>query len=124
MGLIADKLWEDAEFRKAHPQPDPTKVVASIRPLDGKYYGTKIQIEYGADEPIIINIWKSTGKLSKRQCEYWCIKEGQETEPEIRLSYLCDNHYESALTFMVADLLVNRLNNMSHNEVRDFAKML
>ncbi len=101
------------------PEIPQKKVVAKILPLDGKYYGTKVHVDYGI-EGIDIVIWKSTGKLSKRQCEYWSIPEGHETDAEIRLDYLCDNHYESALSFMVADLLCKRLNNLTEEEVREF----
>lgn len=97
--------------------PEPPKVVATLLPLCGKYYGTKIQIDYGDPTPIVLNIWKFSSTMSKRQLDYFELDPADTHEINDSMS---DGHFESGLTFMVADLLVKRLNNLTQDEVREF----
>jgi hypothetical protein len=87
---------EDAETRNGE------RMKAWILPLEGKYYGTQIQLENES----ILEVWLMDGwKPSKRQLEKWDMtyEEAQEDDQ------MCDSHYETEFGFSVAEAIVDAL---------------
>jgi hypothetical protein len=66
-------------------------VSAKIAPLQGKYYGTKVEIDF-AGEGREISIWIGKGSPSQRE-----LSENEE------IDY---NHYEDEESYFIAQLLV------------------
>jgi hypothetical protein len=90
---LVNNLNEILEERKNN-QP-PGKLQASILPLNGKYYGTQIQITnpWGTTD---ITIWDNADFTPSER----------ESEGEI-----CDSHFESKYSFELAKYLVDCINN-------------
>lgn len=74
---------------------------ATILPLKGKYYGTKIKVtdlaghSRYADSDTILAVWVYSGEPSVRQREEW----GDDADDS---DMMCDNHFESALSYDIA----------------------
>lgn len=78
---------------------------AALRPLHGKYYGTRIELtsnEESVEFANDITIWVSGGKPSQRQLVQW--------EKEGRSFDVYDEHYESAHSFDLAMTIIAALN--------------
>ena len=71
---------------------------AYILPLEGKYYGTEIDV----GDTGLIEIWgvDKTGEPSQRELDTWGDEEGD----------ICDSHYEDAGDLKVASVIVKALN--------------
>lgn len=81
-------------------------MTASIMPLDGKYYGTKIETPYGR-----IEVWFGSGEPSEREMAQWPKPSPENgTAEEIRSDMMCDGHYEDAMSYRVAEIIVDALN--------------
>ena len=105
------------------------KMKASLMPLDGKYYGTKIFLDYGNGDNSVFVLWDSGNyQPSIRQLEYmgytkaqWDANEmvpdgwGEDTMTPIRqLDIVCDSHFESNLTYNRALKIIDALNRPPH----------
>lgn len=80
---------------------------AKILDLHGKYYGTEIEYEIN-NKKCIIEIWNHASCIpSQRQIKYWhcSLQEAKDND------FLCDDHYETAEDFYVAQKIVDALNN-------------
>lgn len=80
---------------------------AKLLDLDGKYYGTEVEISDNNDKSLgVIKIWIHNGKASTREYD---------TEEELNEMYndglFCDEHYETETDLKIADILVNAINN-------------
>ena len=98
---------------------------AIIKPLDGKHYGTIVEVE-GKWE---INVWIAKGKPSKRQLEEWGISEqewdtnvwneGKKPEEneyftlETPQQMICDSHWESEVSYKTASAIVEALKGIA-----------
>jgi hypothetical protein len=79
---------------------------AKILPLDGKYYGTCVELTTDDGTSSWIQIWHTdSSKPSEREIADW------EGEYEI-----CDSHYESQTAYEVAQKIVEMLNRKPDEE--------
>jgi len=79
--------------------------MAHIQPLEGKYYGTIVELHDGAR----IEIWIMDGHgitPSKRQLEKWDMTLEEAKDDDM----MCDSHFESARGYGIAEILVDALN--------------
>lgn len=94
---------------------------ARLLPLEGKYYGTRVQIELGPRNVAEISVWHSDGKPSERECATWgctqadwvndrLIDGGWGGKEPARRVFPCDSHYESQTSFEIAEKIVNAIN--------------
>jgi hypothetical protein len=83
-------------------------MMAKILPLDGKYYGTDIELSDGK----IINIWVTDDKdwntPSHRQLEYWDCT----LEDAIGDGLMSDSHFECDRCLSIAVKLVESLKDI------------
>ena len=101
-------------------------MIAKLKPLKGKYYGTKITVTEHTEDPhnpieAHIEIWDSgDGTPSKRELEMYgyteeqwennsLIYDGWGKSP-IREVIVCDSHFESKQTYGLALKIVEKLN--------------
>lgn len=97
---------------------------AKLKPLNGKYYGTEIEIDFedGSDKEVI-KFWNTDGfEPSKRQLERFGYTQEQwdknelvddgyyEMTPIREMDLICDSHFESKLTYEHALKVVAALN--------------
>lgn len=93
---------------------------ATIRPLEGKYYGTLIDIITDTGDDTTIVVWIPSGDPSRREFESWGyteqdwknnieVDDGWGGKVGIRSEYLCDNHYESTQSLAIAEKIVEAL---------------
>ncbi len=79
---------------------------ARLLPLTGKYYGTPVEIET-EEGTEFIEVWlKGNRRPSSRQLT----KINMTEEEAIEDGYFCDEHYETALSFWVAQRIVDGIN--------------
>ncbi len=97
--------------------------VAVVKPLNGKYYGTKIAILIEENE-IELEVWISDGSISDRFLQSWgftrqqweenieiaSIDDPEDGEP-IRSIICCDSHYESETSYRIATMLAKKLSS-------------
>jgi len=98
---------------------------ATLRPLEGKYYGTEIELHFEDGEgKEVIKFWNSGDYTpSIREIESWgytpeqwddneIVDDGDGTMVQIRkLGLICDSHFESKLTYERAIKIVNVINS-------------
>jgi len=99
---------------------------AILKPLDGKYYGTKIEIHFddGGDKSII-ELWDSGDfEPSIRELELYgytqeqwgkneLVENGYGGKTPIReMDLVCDSHFESKRTYERASKLVSLINGV------------
>jgi hypothetical protein len=79
---------------------------AKLKPLEGKYYGTIIEINFDdGNEGEVIKLWNNDDRTpSERELK----KCGDDTDID---DITCDNHYESELTHQRALKIINALNS-------------
>ena len=97
---------------------------AKLKPLNGKYYGTEIEIEFedGSDNEVI-KFWNTDGfEPSIRELESNGITQKQWDNNELidngwdgkskakEMDIICDSHFESKLTYERALAVVSALN--------------
>lgn len=84
---------------------------ARLQPLTGKYYGTRIDTDFGT-----IDVWLSgdmpwTREPSAREKAEWPIPSAENGSLEdIRSDMMCGGHYETQLSFDVATVIVDAIN--------------
>lgn len=77
---------------------------AFIEPLDGKYYGTKVWTEAGD-----VEIWcPNPRRPSDRQLQEWYPMDEPLSE------YMCDNHYETAISYEMAQAFVRAVADIDY----------
>ena len=101
---------------------------ASIRPLDGKYYGTLIDITDDDGNEFQINLWNSCGfEPSDRELGGDCTIEqwrnndilpyedgwGNKTVRAKDWVEICDGHFESRGTYNMAKTIADLINGAS-----------
>ena len=94
---------------------------ATLEPLNGKYYGTKITI---ADGPLAgrgISLWFANGEPSCRELASWGYTQEQwdsnalvddgwgGLSPIKSLDLICDSHYECKDTLRIAEAIIETL---------------
>lgn len=88
---------------------------AHIGRLGGKYYGTKIHTEFG-DINVWLNAWGPSVawayEPSAREVAEWGHLEEGETEAERRSDMMSGGHYETALSYKVAEAIVQALHGL------------
>ena len=97
---------------------------ATIEPLQGKYYGTKINFEYIGKriEKGVIEVWHMGDyKPSKRQLQYWGVKSIKEAHDN---DYPCDSHFETEITYKICVEIKNALENLTTSRRRLMGKIL
>lgn len=94
---------------------------ATIKPLEGKYYGTEIVLEYHhKSEPVVLSIWVATSPVnpSPRELERMGITQQQFSDVcSGKLDYdelvgIYDGHYESVESLEVAENIVKSINDI------------
>ena len=81
---------------------------AKILPLEGKYYGTIVEITYKGYK-YQIELWGDADfEPSERELAKWGGKDDFE---------ICDSHFESKITYELAKLLVNLINQQRDDEI-------
>lgn len=96
---------------------------ATLMPLIGKYYGTKIELRFDNGDREHIKLWNSGDyEPSIREIKSWgytqeqwdnneIIESGYDGTGPIRsLGLICDSHFESKLTYERAMKIVNAIN--------------
>jgi hypothetical protein len=98
---------------------------AKLLPLKGKYYGTEIELyELGGTnrDTAEFSIWIASGEPSIRELTEWGVSQKEwdangivddgwgGTAPVKSVGHLCDSHYECALTYRVAKIVVDAIN--------------
>jgi hypothetical protein len=87
---------------------------AKIKDLGySKYYGTQIEILDGECEGHIIKVWLP-GNPSEREIENWKrdqIEQGIKEE-DFEPIEICDDHYESEMSYKVAQKIVEALKSL------------
>lgn len=86
---------------------------AHLLPLEGKYYGTNVCVEFTDGQRINLPIWIPYGEPSERE-KAWAIQEHAEYADSIFPDWkdLIDwGHYESEESLYVAINIVDLLNN-------------
>jgi len=79
---------------------------ATIQPLDGKYYGTVINVEHPHGN-FSISVWcNGDFKPSKRELKYHGMKLKEWEEDQIG----CDGHFESKDCYEVCKIIEDALN--------------
>lgn len=83
---------------------------ASLLPLKGKYYGAIIVLrdKFGNDNEIRVWLADPTGRMSQRQLDYYGYASNEEAAED---GMFCDCHYESELTFLLAQEIVKTIND-------------
>lgn len=92
---------------------------ARIKPLSGKYYGTKVKV-FDQHGSFTIELWDNDDFLpSVRECEDSGITQQQWIDNEIidgfhakEILEICDSHFESDLTYNRALKLVKLINGV------------
>ena len=86
------------------------KLEAKLLPLEGKYYGTiiELELENGTYEEIEININRGADP-SERELNGTPLEEYE----------ICDNHYECKDTYNLALELLKRINNVTETGEAD-----
>ena len=78
--------------------------MATIKPLDGKYYGT-----YVLHKTTEIKVWyMGDRKPSQRQLDAWKMTIDEAMEDDM----LCDDHYESREGAIIADTICHALTGL------------
>lgn len=78
---------------------------AKLRPLNGKYYGTEIEIDFqdGSDKEVI-KFWNTDGFEPS-------IREISDCDDEESIKeIMCDSHFESKLTYERACKVIDAIN--------------
>lgn len=89
----------------------PNKMNASIRPLNGKYYGTLIDIDDGTWGGSTLEVWiMGNYRPSKRQLEHWEVESYEGAKED---GFLSDDHFESELGYIIAEAIVKTLQGLS-----------
>src|SRR6266566_3770750 len=98
---------------------------AELKPLEGKYYGSLVEIFDDANDSIgVIVVWLNPQqdadyKPSERELEAWqdmlrrdcsSLQEYENLTDEEKEYEICDNHYESVVGLKVCNTLVVALN--------------
>jgi hypothetical protein len=78
---------------------------ATILPLDGKYYGTKVQIDFGNEDKTWVEVWYM-GDYKPSARELALLHPGEEFEG-------CDTHYETADGYRIAKIICDAINQAS-----------
>lgn len=82
---------------------------ATIMPLSGKYYGTVIETQFGK-----IEVWLSSrghDEPSQREMAEWPEPSPENgSAEEIRSEMMAGGHYESEISYRVAQIIVKALN--------------
>ena len=96
---------------------------ASLKELDGKYYGTVVAITSDNGYKYTINLWGGDYTPSKRELALNGFTEKQWEEsalvddgwggkaPIRQMDITCDNHFESKETYELAEKLVKLINS-------------
>lgn len=93
---------------------NPTPLPWSIKPRDGKYYGTEI---VGPQNEDVCELWIRERRSaedngpSARELERLGPFSSDEERDEVWREYNCDSHYESARDFANATFIVKAMNN-------------
>jgi len=96
---------------------------AEILPLDGKYYGTRVVVNFKDDDSSEIKLWyNGTFHPSTREIESYGYTKEQYDEGEIvedgwggqssvkDIIEICDSHFESEETLTLAQFIVGAIN--------------
>jgi hypothetical protein len=79
---------------------------AEIAPLEGKYYGTQIEVSHPHGD-FYFTVWFSGDrKPSKRQLKH----EGLKLKDWKEGDFGCDGHYESKDCYEICEIIVDALN--------------
>lgn len=103
------------------------KIKAALLPLNGKYYGTEIQLSHPDGYEYTIKLWNNGSyEPSDRELDSICtIEEWRNNtilQHEDKVYYpfgilakeaveICDSHFESRETYEIALELINKINN-------------
>lgn len=85
---------------------------AVLKPLEGKYYGTEVEIRGTHKDPVdfnngFIQIWvMGNYEPSERELEHWRNSEWGGDEPY----EISDSHYETETSYEIAKKLVEAVN--------------
>ena len=113
--------WLEAKLLEAHK---PNTMKAELKPLQGKYYGTKIVVIDDNGVQADVKIWNTSDRTpSKRQLEAYGYTEKQWEEnalvdsgwddskiPIREIDITCDGHFESKKSYELALKIVQKLN--------------
>lgn len=88
---------------------------AHIGKLEGKYYGTKVHTEFG-DIKVWLNGWGPdvawAYEPSEREVAEWGQPEEGDTWEALRSDMMSGGHYETALSYKVAEAIVQALRGL------------
>lgn len=97
---------------------------AKLKELEGKYYGTVVEIEYNDGKNVLkgeVEIWLAYGApsireikaagVTKAQWDSNAIIEGTGGETAQSVLDICDSHYETENSLTAAEALVNAINS-------------
>ena len=96
---------------------------AIIRPIEGKYYGTEIDIQTDSGREAHLRVWVACGEPSIRELQErgftkddWennvDIDDGWGGKEKIRnAGFLCDSHYECKESLEIAQKIVSAIND-------------
>jgi len=93
---------------------------AKLLPLEGKYYGTEIEIEFSNSQKEIITIWLRKGEPSERALAEFDLTtkewmDNKNFDPSLGIKddfrdYFCDDHHETEIDLIVANKIIETLN--------------
>jgi len=99
------------------------RCTAKLLPLDGKYYGTKIEINFANGDKTEFDIWYSGSYIpSERYLEKYGYTKQQYENNELvdngwgnkspirEMDLVCDSHFESEETYLLAKFIVDAIN--------------
>ena len=82
-------------------------ISAKLLPLEGKYYGTRVEITTDEGCTSWVMIWHNDSSgPSSRELEGWDVEEYGEYE-------ICDSHYETATDLLIAETIVKVVNELA-----------
>lgn len=83
---------------------------ASLRHLGGKHYGSIIDLRDERGHEYQVKLWISdpTHRMSQRQLDYYNYASNEEAQDD---GMPCDCHYESERQYLLAQAIVNVINN-------------
>jgi hypothetical protein len=99
-------------------------MIATLKPLDGKYYGTEIEVKEGKEHIATIKLWDDGDYTPSGRylAEYGYTTEQWETNAIIHddgwtghiknIDLVCDSHFESKLTYERALKIISAINQI------------